>query len=445
MEKIKLERINLSKYLKTKYKDIKDVDPADVDDVATAKDIASADKNIMIQLKKQIGLGNSFKVEFGDKKTARVPDKIAKAAIALYDKHKTSQQKGDYQNTISKSYKDLLSFIRKGKPVSMESKELKQMNPTDHVKEKDGKFCVYNADGSIAKEFDNKEDAEKYAIANHDKLMAKEEVTEAYLDRVLPKLSFDSTSEFKKAVKYFESQGLSQGYRGNEMEPAFDFNKFKDEITIYNLDELSPRINSKRGVDSFLKKGKFKYELNYIRNEEVDMGEEHLDERSKISDVVAKTGAERLAIVKKHYPFIADITDKRKKDKTVQGFFHFLKNKDKKAVDKLDKIIKKLGTKKGIAYIDSYRQNYLRMSNSEEENYIVEDNVATLKNIVKRKQAMPLKFKDGTMKIDLQTASGLVRSILGGKMKPETMKKLSQIINKGNKSQFLRLVDLMYK
>jgi len=74
-----------------------------------------------------------------------------------------------------------------------------------------------------------------------------------------------------------------------------------------------------------------------------------------------------------------------------------------------------------------------------------EDNVATLKNIVKRKQAMPLKFKDGTMKIDLTTASGLVRSILGGKIKPETMKKLSFVINKGNKSQFLRLVDLMYK
>jgi len=74
-----------------------------------------------------------------------------------------------------------------------------------------------------------------------------------------------------------------------------------------------------------------------------------------------------------------------------------------------------------------------------------EDNVATLKNIVKRKQAMPLKFKDGTMKIDLTTASALVRSILGGKIKPETMKKLSFAINKGNKSQFLRLVDLMYK
>ena len=76
---------------------------------------------------------------------------------------------------------------------------------------------------------------------------------------------------------------------------------------------------------------------------------------------------------------------------------------------------------------------------------IVEDNIATLKNIVKRKQAMPLKFKDGTMKVDLQTASGLVRSISGGKMKPQTLKKLTSIINKGNKSQFLRLVDLMWK
>ena len=53
-----------------------------------------------------------------------------------------------------------------------------EMNPTDHVKKKGDKFCVYNADGTIAKEFDNREDAEKYAIANHDKLMStkKEEV-----------------------------------------------------------------------------------------------------------------------------------------------------------------------------------------------------------------------------------------------------------------------------
>ena len=56
------------------------------------------------------------------------------------------------------------------KPAKNVKKE--EMNPTDHVKKKGDKYCVYNADGSIAKEFDNKEDADKYAIDNHDKIMA---------------------------------------------------------------------------------------------------------------------------------------------------------------------------------------------------------------------------------------------------------------------------------
>jgi hypothetical protein len=46
------------------------------------------------------------------------------------------------------------------------------MNPTDHVKRKaNGTYCVYKPDGSIAKEFDNEKDANKYAIANHDEIM----------------------------------------------------------------------------------------------------------------------------------------------------------------------------------------------------------------------------------------------------------------------------------
>ena len=66
-------------------------------------------------------------------------------------------------------------------PVQWPSQPLpEEMDPTDHVKKKGDKYCVYNADGSIAKEFDNKEDADKYAIANHDKMMAtaKKEVKE---------------------------------------------------------------------------------------------------------------------------------------------------------------------------------------------------------------------------------------------------------------------------
>ena len=74
-------------------------------------------------------------------------------------------------------------FLHKKRKAISKAMKKEEMNPTDHVKEKDGKFCVYNADGSIAKEFDNKEDADKYAIDNHDKLMAtkKEEVKEETL------------------------------------------------------------------------------------------------------------------------------------------------------------------------------------------------------------------------------------------------------------------------
>ena len=47
-----------------------------------------------------------------------------------------------------------------------------EMNPKDHVKRKaNGTYCVYKPDGSIAKEFDNKKEAEDYAIANHDEIM----------------------------------------------------------------------------------------------------------------------------------------------------------------------------------------------------------------------------------------------------------------------------------
>ena len=70
-------------------------------------------------------------------------------------------------------------FLHKRRKAVSKSMKSEEMDPTDHVKKKDDKYCVYNADGSIAKEFDNKEDADKYAIDNHDKLMAtKKEVKE---------------------------------------------------------------------------------------------------------------------------------------------------------------------------------------------------------------------------------------------------------------------------
>ena len=79
------------------------------------------------------------------------------------------------------------------------------------------------------------------------------------------------------------------------------------------------------------------------------------------------------------------------------------------------------------------------------EEFIVEDNVAILRDIVKRKQAKPIKLKDGQMKVDGYTASAMIQTLDNKKMKPDTKKKLEFIINKGTKSQFLRTVDAVFR
>jgi hypothetical protein len=49
------------------------------------------------------------------------------------------------------------------------------------------------------------------------------------------------------------------------------------------------------------------------------------------------------------------------------------------------------------------------------------------------------------MKVDLYTASAFVQTLDKKNIKPETKKKLEFVINKGNKSQFLRTVDVIFK
>ena len=94
----------------------------------------------------------------------------------------------------------------------------------------------------------------------------------------------------------------------------------------------------------------------------------------------------------------------------------------------------------------SFRKNVKENTdNFSREEFIVEDNVAILRKIVKDKRNMPIKLKDGQMKVDLYTASAFVQTLDNKKMKPDTKKKLEFIINKGNKAQFLRTVDVIFK
>ena len=58
-----------------------------------------------------------------------------------------------------------------------------KMDPTDHVSKKGGKFAVVNINGKTLKTFDDKEEADAYAIKFHDKVMNKIEEKSAAWQR----------------------------------------------------------------------------------------------------------------------------------------------------------------------------------------------------------------------------------------------------------------------
>ena len=84
-----------------------------------------------------------------------------------------------------------------------------------------------------------------------------------------------------------------------------------------------------------------------------------------------------------------------------------------------------------------------QIGNFGHEEYIEEDNVADLKGIVKNKSAKNIKFKDGSMKVDLFTASAITKIM--DKVNPQNKKKMMDMINNGTKSQFLKLQQVAMK
>ena len=84
-----------------------------------------------------------------------------------------------------------------------------------------------------------------------------------------------------------------------------------------------------------------------------------------------------------------------------------------------------------------------QIGNFGHEEHIEEDNVADLKGIVKNKSANNIKFKDGSMKVDLFTASAITKVM--DKVNPQNKKKMMDMINNGTKSQFLKLQKVAMK
>ena len=90
------------------------IDPADIDMDATEDDIKSADKNIMMQMRKVQSLKGNYAVEFMNGKKQKIDPKIAMAVQSKYMNMRRPAEKEMFQAKISKSYKDMLSALKEG-------------------------------------------------------------------------------------------------------------------------------------------------------------------------------------------------------------------------------------------------------------------------------------------------------------------------------------------
>ena len=83
-----------------------------------------------------------------------------------------------------------------------------------------------------------------------------------------------------------------------------------------------------------------------------------------------------------------------------------------------------------------------RISQFSRESYLEEKNLQALKDIVKNKSAKSLKFKDGSMKVDMFTASAITQ--VYNKVNIDNKKKLEKMVN-GTKGQFMALQSKVMK
>ena len=217
-------------------------------------------KGLMQVLKRPIPLGKG-----GDSAVSVIRDFIGDDE--LYDDLGDAgdkNPKGDARPIIMKAMKRL-KITQKNAEVEIDE----EMNPTDHVKKKGDKYCVYNADGSIAKEFDNEKDANRYAIDNHDSLMGEE----ADLDEAVGK-------DWQKAVHALSKKmgaSVASGAKGKII-PFVSMNGDTTDVgytdskgkkhTIYTTKKSLPRAEKDKMIADIRKK--FSEEFS----EEVELDEE---------------------------------------------------------------------------------------------------------------------------------------------------------------------------
>ena len=69
--------------------------------------------------------------------------------------------------------------------------------------------------------------------------------------------------------------------------------------------------------------------------------------------------------------------------------------------------------------------------------------LSTLRDIVKNKSAKSMKFKDGSMKVDITTANMMLQVL--DKINPMNKKKVMGILDKGGKGDFMKVHNVVMK
>jgi hypothetical protein len=93
-------------------------------------------------------------------------------------------------------------FNRARTSVQQKKYQTEEMDPTEHVKKEDDKFCVYDKDGKKVASFDTKDEADAYAKKNHDDLMKEEQLDEYGSEFARPaEKSPQATAQIKSKMK----------------------------------------------------------------------------------------------------------------------------------------------------------------------------------------------------------------------------------------------------
>ena len=83
-----------------------------------------------------------------------------------------------------------------------------------------------------------------------------------------------------------------------------------------------------------------------------------------------------------------------------------------------------------------------QVENFNHEYSLVENNIKMLRDIVKKKQNKPVRFKDGQMKVDLMTASAITQ--VYDKVNSSNRAKIDKMIN-SRKADFLKISSAVFK